>query len=68
MVYMQSVLIIRQKFVDAGWSLNLVDDSLVIDLKRCQLCQEIDTCAIHTPWNEYNVYYLITLNEKLKHV
>ena len=68
MVYMQSVLIIRQKFVDAGWSLNLVDDSLVIVLKRCQRCKEIDTCAIHTHWNEYNVYYLITLNEKLKHV
>ena len=58
MVYMQSVLIIRQKFVDAGWSLNLVDDSLVIVLKRFLRCQEIDTYVqyIHP---EMNTMYII---------
>ena len=43
-VFMQSLLVFRQKFVDADWSLNLVDGSLVIVLKRCQRCQGIDTC------------------------
>ena len=58
MVYMQSVLIIRQKFVDAGWSLNVVDDSLVTVLKRCQRCQEIGT-YVQYKHPEMNTMYII---------
>ena len=58
-VFMQSVLVFRQKFVDAGWGLNLVDGSLVIVLKRCQRCQGMDTCM------QYKNLEMNVLNEKL---